>query len=279
MGKVAVVGAGPAGIAAAIQLVRDGHDVQVFERGRVGGALWNARWVDNYPGFPGGVSGAELAGLMESQFHEYIGNVIADEVREIHRTDDGYSIMGFDFDGVVICVGTVPNRAGFRGEDELAHAGLLYYGIADASDWSGVSEVAVIGGGEASMDMALNIAMAGLKVTLLHRSGPSGVLALREAAMAEEGITWLQEEVKEGRVSDKAVLKTSTAEREFDRVIVAVGRQAVMPATDGFTVDKPPLGVLVAGDAARGSLGQVGMAVGDGVEAATVMSRYLEALD
>ena len=50
MGKVAVVGAGPAGMAATIQLVRSGHDVQVFEKERVGGALWNARRVDNYPG-------------------------------------------------------------------------------------------------------------------------------------------------------------------------------------------------------------------------------------
>lgn len=279
MGKVVVVGAGPAGIAATIQLVRSGHVVQVFERGRVGGALWNARCVDNYPGFPGGVSGAELAGLMEEQFLGYVDSIVSDEVREVVKTEDGFSIMGFDFDGVILCVGTTPIKAGFPGEDELAATGLLYYGIAEADDWSGVNEVAVIGGGEASMDLAINIANAGLKVTLIHRSEPLGLMALREIAFSEEGITWLEGEVKEGRIEGKAILMTDVTELSVDRIIVAVGRETVMPHFVGFSLKNQPLGILIAGDATRGSLGQVAMAVGDGIEMAMIMSRYLEELD
>jgi thioredoxin reductase (NADPH) len=266
-------------MAATIQLVRAGHEVQVFERGRVGGTLWNARWVDNYPGFPGGISGVELANLMEKQFLGYIGNIIINEVDDVVKTGEGFSIMGMDFDGVVICVGTCPNKAEFPGEDELAEAGLLYYGIADVRDWSGVGDVAVIGGGEASMDMAVNIAMAGISTTLLYRSNPTGIMALREQAYSEGGITWLEEEVEEGRVGPKATLKTNVTEHTFDRVIVAVGRQTVMPKFVGFSLENPPLGLLIAGDATRGSLGQVATAVGDGVEMAMILSRYLEALD
>jgi len=279
MSKVAVVGAGPAGMAATVQLVRSGHDVQVFERGRIGGTLWNARWVDNYPGFPGGISGPELAELMEKHFLEYTDNVIVNDVVDIVKTDEGFEIMGIEFDGVIVCVGTCPNRAGFPGEDKLAEAGLLYYGIADVPDWNGIAEAGVIGGGEASMDMAVNIAMAGIRTTILHRSQPQGILALQELAYTEDGVIWLEEEVIEGRVDGKAVLRTNVAEHAFDLVMVAVGRQAVMPNFVGFTFENPPLGFLVAGDATRGGLGQVSMAVGDGVEMANIMSRYLEALD
>jgi thioredoxin reductase len=266
-------------MAATIQLIRAGHDVQVFERGRVGGALWNARWVDNYPGFPGGISGPELAELMEKQFLGYIDNIIVAEVVDIVKTDEGFEILGIEFDGVIICVGTSPNKAEFQGEDELARAGLLYFGIADLEDWSGVHEVGIIGGGEASMDMAFNIAMAGIKTTLLYRSYPTGIQALRELAFTHEGISWLQEEVKEGRHDGRAILRTNVTEHSFDVVIVAVGRQTVMPNFVGFSFNNPPLGFLIAGDATRGSLGQVATAVGDGVEMATILTRYLEALD
>lgn len=279
MSKVAVVGAGPAGMAATIQLVRSGHDVQVFERGRVGGALWNARWIDNYPGFPGGIGGPELASLMEKQFLDYIGNIIISDVEDIVKTDEGFEIMGIEFDGVILCVGTCPSKAGFQGEDELVGAGLLYYGIVDVPDWNGLGEVGIIGGGEASMDMAVNIAMAGINTSILHRSEPHGILALQELAFGEERLNWLEEEVIEGRVNGKAVLRTNVAEHAFDLVIVAVGRQTVMPNFVDFSFENPPLGFFIAGDATRGGLGQVASAVGDGIEMANIMSRYLEALD
>ena len=276
MGKVAVIGAGPAGMAATIQLVRSGHDVQVFEKERVGGLLWNARWVDNYPGFPGGISGPELATLMEKQFLGHIDNIIINEVHEIEKTGTGFSIKGLDFDGVILCTGTAPKKAGFTGEDELAAAGLLLYGIAEADDWRGVKEVAIIGGGEASMDMALNLAKSGIRVTILYRSEPEGILALKQMAFTEEGINWLEGEVQEARMEEKAILKTETAELSFDRVNVAVGGEAMMPRFVGFDLDNPPPGLLIAGDVVRGGLGQTAIAVGDGIEMAMYMNTYLE---
>ena len=280
MGKVAVVGAGPAGMAATIQLVRSGQQVQIFEKDRVGGALRNARWVDNYPGFPGGISGPELTNQMEKQFLGYVDNIIINEVEEIIKTDAGFSMMGMDFDGVILCTGTSPKKAGFPGEKELAAAGLLYYGIAEVCDRRGVSDVCIIGGGEASMDMALNLAKAGIKVTLLHRSEPDGILALKEAALAEEGITWFEGEVKAAEVSDgKAVLALDITKLSSDLVIVAIGREAIVPEFINFNLEDAPPGLLIAGDATRGSLGQTAMAVGDGIEMAMIMARYLGAKD
>ncbi len=276
MGKVAVVGAGPAGIAATIQLIRYGHEVQVYEKGRVSGALWNARRVDNYPGFPEGISGSELANQMEKQFLSHVDNIIINEVEEIRKTDAGFSIMGMDFDGVILCTGTTPKKAEFPGEDELADAGLLHYGIAEVDSWRGVKEVAVIGGGEASIDMSLNLAENNISVTLIYRSELRGIISLKELAFNEEGITRLEGEVKSAGIDEKAVVHLDNRELRFDRVIVSVGREVVLPQLVGFSIDHPPPRMLVAGDATRGNLGQVAMAVGDGVQAAIAMSEYLE---
>ncbi|MDO9537458.1 MAG: NAD(P)/FAD-dependent oxidoreductase [Thermoplasmata archaeon] len=276
MSRVAVIGAGPAGMAATIQLVRAGIEVQVFEQGRVGGALWNAGWVENYPGFPGGISGHNLAKLMEEQFLGYVDNIISSSAEEIILTEKGFFISGQEFDGVIICTGTRPKKVGFTCEDKLAEAGLLCYGVADYHAWHRVKEACVIGGGEASMDMALSLTEEGIKVTLLHRSEPDGILALKQEAISDEEITWLEGEVKEARIHEnKAVLALENEERAFDMVLVAVGREACMPEFNGFDMDDAPAGLLVAGDATRGGLGQVAMAVGDGVDMAMTMDRYL----
>jgi thioredoxin reductase (NADPH) len=278
MSKVAIVGAGPAGMAAAMQLARSGMEVQVFERSRVGGTLRNAGWVENYPGFPGGISGRNLASLMEEQFLGYVDNIIASTVDEIIKTETGFAIQGVDFDGVILCTGTQPKKAGFAGEEELAAAGLLRYGIAEIETWHRVKETCVIGGGEASMDMALSLTEEGIKVTLLHRSDVTGVLALRQEAVSDDEITWLKGEAKAVRMhDDKAVIALEKEELAFDMVLVAVGRESIMPRMNGFDPEYPPPGFFVAGDAARKGLGQVAMAAGDGIEMAMLMDGYLGA--
>ncbi|MCJ7735347.1 MAG: NAD(P)-binding domain-containing protein, partial [Anaerolineales bacterium] len=64
---VVIIGAGPAGLAAGMQLKRQGISALILERNRVGGLLWNANWVENYPGFPDGISGADMVGLFQEQ--------------------------------------------------------------------------------------------------------------------------------------------------------------------------------------------------------------------
>ncbi|MCK5024290.1 MAG: NAD(P)/FAD-dependent oxidoreductase, partial [Thermoplasmata archaeon] len=276
MSKVAIIGAGPAGMAATVQLVRQGHEVQVFEHGRVGGTLWNAGLVENYLGFPGGITGRHLARLMEEHFLGYIDNIIVSSVETIIKTDTGFIIEGIEFDGVILCTGTTAKKADFSGEEELEKARHLWYGITFMEHWHGAKEVGIIGGGEASMDMALSLVEAGMKVTMIHRSEPKGINSLLETMLNEENITWHQGTVKEARMhKNKAVLALDNFELPFDLVIVAVGREALMPDFEDFSLDDAPPGLLIAGDAARGELGQIATAVGDGVEMATIMGNYL----
>ncbi len=276
MSKIAIIGAGPAGIAATVQLVRQGHDVQVFEHGRIGGTLWNAGMVENYPGFPGGITGRHLARLMEQQLFDYIEKIIPESVSSIKIVNAGYEISSEIFEGVIVCTGTEPRKAGFPGEDELADSNLLFHGIEFLERWHGEKEITIIGGGEASIDMALSIFEAGMKPTIIHRSEPRGIKSLLDTAKAEENIVWHEGVVKAARLHEnKAVLALENEELAFDLIIIAVGRQKTLPELIGFDIENLPAGFLIAGDAARGGLGQTAMAVGDGVEMAMILDNYL----
>jgi thioredoxin reductase (NADPH) len=283
MPRVAVIGAGPAGIAAAIQLTRAGHDVAVFERDRAGGNLWNAGFVENYPGFPGGIAGKNLARLMDEQFQDLGLAPRNADVREVRKSGTGFTVVTDkeeEFDGAIICTGTVPRKAGFPGEQELVSAGLLHYGISRLKNLAGSGDALVIGGGESSMDMALSLAEMGQKVVLLHRSEPRGIKRLLDEVAGEDSVTLLQGAVLGARIhGEKAVmhLETSTGkeERPFDLVLVAVGRERKLPALEGIDADNPPPGLRMAGDARHGGLGQAAMAVGDGVKAAMELGREL----
>ena len=279
MGKVAVVGAGPAGIAAAIQLARSGHGVEVYESGSVGGTLRNAGWVENYPGFPGGIGGRLLVKQMEEQFYQYVDAVRVQPVERVVRKDAGYVINEQKYDGIVLCTGTVPRKAGFDGETELADAMKLFYDLEILEHWHDAREVGIIGGGEASLDMTLSLLEHDYKATVIHRSEPTGIKCLMGWAR-DSDINWVKGNVRQGRMqNEKVVLSLETEELAFDSVIVAVGREKALPELVGMDADDWPPGFFIAGDAARGSLGQTAMAVGDGVDAAMQMDRHLRSIE
>jgi len=89
---VAIIGAGPGGIAAAIQLQRYGLRPMLLEKDRIGGLLVNAHWVENYPGFPQGISGIDLARLFQTQLEEIGATVSFEEVRRLD-CEDGFVIQ------------------------------------------------------------------------------------------------------------------------------------------------------------------------------------------
>jgi thioredoxin reductase (NADPH) len=284
MSKIAVAGAGPAGIAAAIQLERAGHEVTVFEPSRIGGNLWNAGFVENFPGFPGGITGRNLAELMEEQFNTHGFQVSNARVKEIRKQESGYLVISDSeavFDGVIICTGTVPKKAGFPGEEELAIAGFLRYGIYGLRNLPESGDALVIGGGESSMDMTLSLAEMEQNVVLLHRSELRGIKMLLDAIADEDFVSLLEGTVVGARIhGEKAVVQIETSsgkeEKPFDLALVAVGREPRRPTLVGIDIDNPPPGFRIAGDARHGGLGQTAMAVGDGVRAAMEVGRELQ---
>lgn len=273
MARVAVVGAGPAGVAAAVQLSRCGHRVVVYEAGAIGGAVRNARLVENYPGFPDGISGREFAGLLEKHLRNYVDDIRYEQVNQINRLEEGFQVstqrQSELFEGVVVSTGTVSGRAGFEGEDVLASSRLLHYEVVDLDSRAELNKVAVVGGGEAALDYALNMARNGAEVTVFHRSELRANHALLSEVEAESKIDFVLAKVTGSSIEEgKAVLSGDDHSQTFDVVLVAVGREPRLPGLVGINLDSLPPNFHIAGDARHGRLGQVAIAVGDGLKAA-----------
>ena len=289
MAEICIVGAGPAGIAAAIQLARAGHDLTVIERDLPGGTVRNARRIDNYPGYAVGISGPELAELLEDHLAGYVPETTQAEVERIERGTGGYTIhlasgasLG-PFAGVVLATGSRPRPAGFPGEAELARSGRLVYevaGLIEAHRSGSIAtegEVLIDGGGEAAIEYALSCDDRGLSVTLLARSGLRGIRSLVDAVEARGCLRVLHGEVRSATAGERLAVETSAGLLEVDHLVVAVGRAASIPVLSGFDEDNPPRDFRIAGDLARGRLGQVAIAVGDGIEAAMWLDEELGA--
>jgi thioredoxin reductase (NADPH) len=280
MARIAIVGGGPAGITTAIQLFRCGHEPVIFEKNKLGGTLREARRIENYPGHPQIVSGEKLASEFEKRVREMKLHVRKKEVASITRKKGKFELLtgkkAEEFDCVVICTGTVPKKAGFPGETKLKNAGLLFYGISGIGQLDKIKSTCVVGGGEAALDYALNLADRRIKVTIIHRTEPRGIKSLLDEARKEKKISWLKGKVLKGEIKNsKLVVFLTSAEKQFDIVLVAVGREMRLPKLTGIDPEKNVPGFKIAGDARRGKLGQVAFAVADGLTAALELDARL----
>jgi thioredoxin reductase (NADPH) len=267
-------------VAAAIQLARAGHGVLLFEKRRIGGALENARLVENYPGFPEGISGPRLAELLVKHLSKYVTDIRFKEVTAIRRERGGFEIATGTsselFDSVILSTGTTPKKADFRGEGTLAARGLLRYEVRELNELPRLKHVGIIGGGEASMDYALNLAERGVRVTLIHRAEPKGIESLQKRAEAHDLIMWVRDDVLETRLEEGSpLLVTGIRRLSFDAILVAIGRERAVPELVGLDMEKPYPGFSVAGDVKRERLGQLAMAVGDGIQSAIEIDEFL----
>jgi len=168
-----VIGGGPAGLTAGLYLMRGGIKTVLLEKVLPGGAPLNTGRVENYPGFPEGISGRELMerfaahakafGLPVREFSE-VQNVSLEETRFTVKVNDAT----FDSAGVIVASGTEPAKMGIPGENELIGRGISYCATCDGMFFKGL-EVAVIGGGDSAIEEALSLANIVEKVYVIHR--------------------------------------------------------------------------------------------------------------
>ncbi len=294
MHDVAIIGAGPAGVAAAIYLKRAGLDLVIFEKNEVGGLVRNANLVENYPGFPNGLKGMELSRKLEEHLARWDIHPIKEQVAGVEK-DKYFTIITanakYAAKNVMIATGTSPKNLGIPGE-AVASGKFVFYEVIDLVPRLVPGSVCtVVGGGDAAFDYALTLAEYGAIVELCYRKEKPECLSLLEKRVKESAsihahpctsVTEISvdgdmitvkfrfpEKVKD--LSNGNGLQGSVADRKKgtndiwvrpDFVLIACGR---VPDREllAHGLDENTPGLYIAGDVRGGDFRQVGIAVGD----------------
>lgn len=170
MRKCVIIGAGPAGMNAALYLKRAGIDVTIIEKNIPGGEMLKTNKIENYLGFES-IDGGELALKMSKQIKNLDIKIIKDKVLKVIKKEKFIVEMEsekIEADYVIVATGRTPRKLGLRGEDELTGKGISYCAVCDGAFYRG-KNVAVIGGGDAALTEALYLSDLCEKVYVIVR--------------------------------------------------------------------------------------------------------------
>ena len=169
---VIVIGGGPAGLSAGLYAARARLSTLLIEKGILGGQIANVEHVENYPGFPEGISGFELGQAMHQQATKYGLETVAAEVTAIELAEKGKVVKTTEGEylakALILATGAEPNRLGVPGEERLLGHGVSYCATCDGPLF-GDKVVAVIGGGDSAVEEGLILTRFASKVILIHR--------------------------------------------------------------------------------------------------------------
>ena len=302
-----MIGGGPAGLAAAIYGAREGIDCLVIEKSAFGGQAGVTQRIDNYPGFPEGVGGAELADLIIQQARRYdVALLSAVGVKSLARNDGHLEIATETGDeycsrAAIIGTGSTYRRLGVPGEDLLIGAGIHFCATCDGPFYKGSKELMVIGGGNSGVEEGLFLRDFTDRITLVEFTPE-----LKASALLQEKIgsdpkfniltnTQVMEfrgdggklktvvtkdrasgETKEFQPAAAFVFIGLTPNTEFLKGTVELDEWGFIKTDETFQTSMP--GVFAAGDVRSGSTKQLASASGDGVSALLMVRQYLQRL-
>ncbi len=299
-----IIGGGPAGLAAAIYAAREGIDAIVVDASALGGQAGISDRIDNYPGFPDGISGAELADRFVAQARRY-GLELLSAVSVTRVEHDGDDIVTSLSSGqeltshaVIVATGSTYRRLDVPGEDDLIGAGVHFCATCDGPFYKGADEVIVIGGGNSALEEGLHLSEYASRVRVLARSGLTASPILQERVRSDPKFVVQTDvdivELEGERNRFAAVIARDRADGTSHRfpaaaAFVFIGLQpnnaflsdAAERDGGGFLVTSATMetsipGVFAAGDVRSGSTKQLGSAVGDGIAALLMTRRHLE---
>lgn len=301
---VLVLGGGPAGLSAAIYAAREGLEALVIERGALGGQAGTTDRIDNYPGFPEGVGGPELADRLIAHARRYgVELLSAVEVSSLRREDDCVMVTTtsgdtYGADAVIVATGSQYRRLGVPGEAGLIGLGVHYCATCDGPFYRDAKELVVIGGGNSALEESLFLATIADKVTILTRGGLRASELVKDAVRTNPKIeVHTDMDILDFERADRRLAAVLTRERPTGRerrfepaaAFVFVGldpntqflRGLVDLDDQGFIVTDATYatsldGVYAAGDVRSGATKQVGSAVGEGIAALLSVRRVLE---
>ena len=302
MYDVIIIGGGPAGLAAGIYAARGGLKTLICEEKVYGGQIVMSYEVENYPGFPKGISGMDLMDSFIKQAEKFGVEMNYDGVKSIE--DEGKSKNVILSSGtklstktIIIAAGASPNRLNCPGEKKFTGKGVSYCATCDGAFFRG-KPVAVVGGGDSAIEEALYLANLASKVYIIHRRDQlRAVKILQDRAFANKKIEIIFNHVVKEIQGDKFVngvlienTQTHKLSRlEVDGVFIYVGltpntefvSDIIKLDEEGYIITNERMetnvaGIFAAGDIRVTPLRQVLTAAADGAIAASCAQKYIE---
>ena len=303
---IAIIGGGGAGLTAALYAARARRSTVVFEGNVTGGQIATTDLVENFPGFPEGINGFDLAQNILKQAEKFGAKVEYTRVEGLARDEDGSFTLSTGEGqvrarAVIATTGADYNKLGIPGETELTGKGVSYCATCDAAFFN-AQDVIVVGGGDAALDEALFTTRYARTVTIVHRRDQLRASAiLQERARANEKIRFIWDTVVDsvngtnGLVTSATLRNVKTGaitEMPTGAVFIFIGQtpnnhllkglvelDAGGHAIVGLGMETAVPGLFVAGDIRTRAARQLISAAGDGATAAISAEHYLAELD
>lgn len=304
MHDLVIIGAGPAGLTAALYAGRFRLKTALLEKMTAGGQIILSATIENYPGFPGGISTLELIDRFKKQVEDLGIGIENKEVLEVRAVSQGgslfYEVKTTDSllqaKSIIIASGAEPKRLGVEGEEKLTGRGVSYCAACDGPLFKN-KDIVVVGGGDRALEEAVFLSGYAKKINLIHRrSAFRGSRIEEEKARQNPKINFILdtvvEEIKgENKVEGVRIKKIKTGLSEelvSQGIFIFVGirpntgflRNLLEIDNGGFIITDQEMqaslpGIFACGDCRRKSLWQVVNACGDGATAAASVQRYL----
>lgn len=300
MVDVAIIGAGPAGLTAAIYASRAGMKTLIFEQMAPGGQITSTHKLENYPGFPGGIAGSDFSLALKEQAESFGAELRSEKILRMELGGQPKSIISsqgeYEAKTVILALGASPRKLGIAGEEEYTGNGVSYCATCDGAFFRGM-EVCVVGGGDTALEDAIYLANLAKKVSVIHRRDTFRAQhVLVERARAKENIEFILDtvpvKIEGGMDLESILLKNAKTGEERSLPIagcfVAIGHEPDTRLVEGQvyldsqgyiiagenTLTNVP-GVFAAGDVRTKTLRQVVTAVSDGAVAQQAAQEYL----
>jgi len=302
LNDVVIVGAGPAGLSAAIYTGRARLDTIVLEKAIPGGQILVTDWIENYPGFPDGVAPFELMENFRKSAVKFGARIVTDAARTIRRDADGkaWVVIGgkaeYRAKAVLVTTGSQYRRLGLKNEDRLVGRGVSYCATCDGAFFRD-SEIAMVGGGDTALMEAVFLTKFASKVHLIHRRDQlRGTKILQERVFANPKIeihwsTVVEEILGADNVEGIVLRLVKDGSREtlpLKGIFVSIGMDPTNDVVRGLLtlnergeivvdarMNASERGIFAAGDVVASTPHQVATAVGTGVHAAISVGDYL----
>jgi thioredoxin reductase (NADPH) len=302
--EVIIIGAGPAALSAAIYTTREDIETLILEKGLVGGLAAITETIENYPGFPKGVGGLELAKNLQAQAERFGAKIELGEVTSLRIDDDQKIVTTYMGEKkakvVLVATGNDYRHIGVKGEEEYMNRGVHYCATCDGPLYKG-KKMVVVGGGNSAAQESLFLAKLAESVDILIRKDKwkASEILIKEVENNPKITVHFNTEIQsiEGeqlvnkiKVVNNKTNKESQIKTEAVFVFVGLVPNTQFLAGSGVELDERGFvktngkletnikGIFCAGDVRSGATEQIASAVGEGANAALVIREYLDGI-